>query len=237
MSTQTRNPSSIYIGAVVAIVALSSLGILLRIMAVRRARTAAIMRQNALPGPILYPQRPQSAMPLQGYYTQPRPPANSYTQNRPPNQNTWNPPAPAYSPPYQPPPAPPPASPRFNNNPPPPVFPTPTVPSPPQPPSNRSQPGSQPQTTVADPPPRPEEDGSQLQTNLLDRMREVQTLMLEIHQLESQPGSQTNRTKIQDLQRRVTELSGVDSRPAPPPIVAAVNDNREPPPYNLDGSG
>ena len=44
------------------------------------------------------------------------------------------------------------------------------------------------------------------QMSLVDRMREVQTLMLEIHQLESDAGP-NNRLRIQELQRRVTELS------------------------------
>ncbi|KIM40790.1 hypothetical protein M413DRAFT_446168 [Hebeloma cylindrosporum] len=43
------------------------------------------------------------------------------------------------------------------------------------------------------------------QTSLLDRMREIQTLMVEIHHLESDPGS-NNHSKIQELQQRIAEL-------------------------------
>lgn len=38
MSESNRSPTSIYVGAIIAVVALSSVGIILRIMAVRRMR-------------------------------------------------------------------------------------------------------------------------------------------------------------------------------------------------------
>ncbi|CAA7271193.1 unnamed protein product [Cyclocybe aegerita] len=73
-------------------------------------------------------------------------------------------------------------------------------------------------------------------TSLLERMREVQRLMMEIHKLEGRPGAteqeqEANLRKIRELQRRITELSeregdrGVEgtSSPATPEI-------REPPP-------
>jgi hypothetical protein len=66
--------------------------------------------------------------------------------------------------------------------------------------------------------------------SLVDRMREVQTLMLEIHQLESDPGPD-NRLRIQELQRRVTELSDTQNS-----NVAASSLVLGPPPaYAQDG--
>jgi len=118
-------------------------------------------------------------------------------------------PNPAFSPPSYPPP-PSPAYPRspFPPTPPSPKF-SPNPPSgPPLPTAPHSISGSQqisppPATSDSEKPPtNPSPD----QMSLVDRMREVQTLMLEIHQLESDAGS-NNRSRIQELQRRVTELS------------------------------
>ncbi|CAA7271199.1 unnamed protein product [Cyclocybe aegerita] len=63
---------------------------------------------------------------------------------------------------------------------------------------------------------------SALTPSLMDRMREVQTLMLEIHRLEAREGSgydpgdgdgtdaESRRRRIEEMRRRVGELSGVD---------------------------
>jgi len=64
----------------------------------------------------------------------------------------------------------------------------------------------------------------------MDRMREVQTLMLEIHRLESDPGT-NNRSRIQELQRKVTELSDTQNS-----NVATSGQILGPPPaYGQDG--
>ncbi|KAJ3505616.1 hypothetical protein NLJ89_g7325 [Agrocybe chaxingu] len=75
-------------------------------------------------------------------------------------------------------------------------------------------------------------------TSLLERMREVQRLMMEIHKLEGRPGATqeeegTNRQRIRELQQRITELSEresdnrVDDTTGPSPMTPAI---REPPP-------
>jgi hypothetical protein len=71
------------------------------------------------------------------------------------------------------------------------------------------------------------------QMSLVDRMREVQNLMLEIDRLESDAGP-NNRSRIQELQRRVTELSDTQNSKVatfglvlgPPPAYA--QDGRDP---------
>jgi len=234
-----HNPSAIYIGAVVAVLALSSVGIILRVLAAQRARAAA---RNALSGPLGYPQRPQSqAMPMPGYHPQPRPPPNTYAQNRPPLQETWSMPAPAYSPPYRPPTSQPPRSPRYNNTTPPaPSFPTPQAAQPPrsippfEPEASPSNPPaevnfpSEPPRTITNPPEQP--------LSLVERMREVQNLMLEIHRLESDASSQNNRAQIQELQRRVTALSDTEGQSSPSADnTGVINNASNPPPYTLDG--
>jgi len=239
MSSPSTHPSTIYIGAVVAILVISVIGIVLRVSAVKRARNAL---RNPLPGPVGYPQRPQShAMPLRGYQLPPMPPPSISAQNRPPLQETWTMPAPAYTPSYQPPTPQTPASPRFNNasTPPPRSFP---IPQPAQSPRSAAPP--EPRASPANPPaevnfpssplrsaPSPPEQSS----SLVERMREVQNLMLEIHRLESDTSSQNNRTRIQELQRRVTELSDTEAQPPPMPTTGAVNNVTQPPPYTSDG--
>jgi len=61
---------------------------------------------------------------------------------------------------------------------------------------------SPPLTTSEEPPTNPPPD----QISGVDRMREVQTLTLEIHRLECDPGP-NDHSRIQELQWRVTELS------------------------------
>ncbi|KAF8888710.1 hypothetical protein CPB84DRAFT_1749443 [Gymnopilus junonius] len=232
MSTNNSQPSSIYIGAVCAIVAISTLGVVLRVMAVRRARAAAMN----LPRNAVYSSRPQSmAVPMQGYNIPPPQPTSTYSPNRPVRQQTWNTPAPPYTAPPHAPSSPPrsPASPRFNPpHGPPPAFPVPQPASPPPAPqvSPHNPPVEihfpKPSTTSPSPPP-PQS------LSLMERMREVQMLMLDIHRLESDTTGTHNRARIQELQHRVTELSNVDSQGT----LAEVNPRnaREPPPYNLDG--
>jgi hypothetical protein len=137
-------------------------------------------------------------------------------------------PNPAFSPPSSPPPPsaasprspypPTPSSPRFSPNP-------PSGPS--LPTAAQSIPGSQ---SISPPPLISEKqrtNPSSGQTSLMDRMREVQTLMLEIHELESEP-EPNNRSRIQELQRRITELSDTQTSNAatsgqvlgPPPAYA-----------------
>ncbi|PPQ82139.1 hypothetical protein CVT25_015146 [Psilocybe cyanescens] len=252
MSTTNTNPTRIYVGAIIAVVALSSAGIILRVMAVRRMRMAALARQNALAAPSTYPQSPQgpNAMGMQGYYTAPMQPPRSHSGNGLQNWNRYPHPEPA--PPYQPPTSPPPASPRLNTpttfprtsvafSPPPgPPHPVATVPdSTPRFPVPHTSPPSSP---VPQPAPSfplsPADIGAPVQTvesmSLVDRMREVQNLMLEIHSLEREPATADNRAKIQELQRRVTELSDV-SDTQPTQQVPVTNPPREPPPYALDG--
>jgi hypothetical protein len=66
--------------------------------------------------------------------------------------------------------------------------------------------------------------------SLTDRMHKVQMLMMEIRRLESDPGP-NNRTRIQELQRRVAELSDIQN-----PNVATSNQILGPPPaYSRDG--
>jgi len=76
---------------------------------------------------------------------------------------------------------------------------------PPSQPTQAPHPIFQP-TPTPTPPPIGEKAVPLAQVDLMDRMREVQTLMVEIHRLESDPGPH-NRERIQELQQRVTELS------------------------------
>jgi hypothetical protein len=86
-----------------------------------------------------------------------------------------------------------------------------------------------PPATLEKPPTNPSPD----QISLVDRMLEVQTLMLEIHQLElSDPEPMANnRWRVQELQRRVTELNDTQNS-----NVAISNLVLGPPPaYAQDG--
>jgi hypothetical protein len=130
--------------------------------------------------------------PRQSWTTRPTFPNPAFSPLR--ELSSPSPPSAAYPrSPY--PPTPPP--PRFSPNP----LSGPSLPTAPQ-----SISGSQ---STSPPPPiseKPPTNPSSEQTSLMDRMQEVQTLMLEIHRLESDPGP-NNRSRIQELQRKVTELS------------------------------
>ncbi|KAH9484606.1 hypothetical protein JR316_0004088 [Psilocybe cubensis] len=291
MSESSRSPTSIYVGAIIAVVALSTVGIILRVMAVRRMRMAALQPQNALASPLVYPQSSQGPSTLGrfSYYNPPTQPPRSYTGNSTQGWNNFPEPAPPYQPPSSPP-----LSPRINSSgsyprtstvfsppegPPPsqpsvpiipPSFPvpntspprtpqvprapqtprTPQTPREPQAPSTHSYPqaSSHPpsqEPTVPDPPQEssvpltPADTGTSVHAmSLMDRMREVQSLMLQIHNLEKEPANSDNRAKIQALQSRVTELSDVSEAPPVPTStthVASDNPPRQPPPYALDG--
>ncbi|KAF8808495.1 hypothetical protein BYT27DRAFT_7189005 [Phlegmacium glaucopus] len=98
-----------------------------------------------------------------------------------------------------------------------PFYPTPVIPNPPLPP----------QPTESD---------------LMERMRQVQLLMVEIHRLESESGER-NEQRVQELKQRVIELSnpdrhGMPSDPVQPPPAypAHENDNKGRPEY-ADGRG
>ena len=135
-------------------------------------------------------------------------------------QQTWTAPAPPYSPPSSPPPRTSFPSPAVQLN----SSATPSFPVPvhahndPTPQMYFSMP-SMPPRSPAPPAPVPQHSPELVRlssppntpSNLVDRMREVQTLMLEIHQLESEPGSNNNNEKIQELQRRVAQLSRTDA--------------------------
>ncbi|CAA7271209.1 unnamed protein product [Cyclocybe aegerita] len=74
-------------------------------------------------------------------------------------------------------------------------------------------------------------------TELVQRMREVQTLMLEIHRLQTDPQSLSkqvaNRERIQEMQRRIDTLSDPSSPPDPsimsPPPNTSLASSRAPP--------
>lgn len=72
-------------------------------------------------------------------------------------------------------------------------------------------------------------------SDLMDRMRQVQMLMVEIHLLENVPPAEQNTPLIQELKRRVMELSNTDGNV---PTDASL-DSRAPPPYvpREDGAG
>ncbi|KAH9484603.1 hypothetical protein JR316_0004085 [Psilocybe cubensis] len=76
-------------------------------------------------------------------------------------------------------------------------------------------------------------------TSLMDRMREVQRLMLQIHDMERQPTSSDNQAKIQELHGRITELSDVSDASRVPPLLtpqaASKNSFGQPAPHSLDG--
>lgn len=65
-------------------------------------------------------------------------------------------------------------------------------------------------------------------SDLMDRMRQVQILMVEIHRLESSPGER-NAQRIQELQQRVMELSNTDGHESVP--VHTTPDSQPPPAY------
>lgn len=81
------------------------------------------------------------------------------------------------------------------------------------------------------------------ESELMERMRQVQALMVEIHRLESESGER-NGQRVQELRQRVMELSNTDehgrlhipSGPVqPPPAYPSYENYRESPKY--DGSG
>ena len=85
--------------------------------------------------------------------------------------------------------------------------------------------------------------------SLIDRMQQVQTLMVDIHQLESKSGER-NSQRVQELRQRVIELSDIDRRepvhnPAdttpnclpPPPAYSPRSNNSPERPELGDGSG
>lgn len=90
-------------------------------------------------------------------------------------------------------------------------------------------------------PPQPTEP-----PDLMERMRQVQVLMVEIHRLESDPESGRNDQRVQELKQRVIELSNTDGQDRahipfdpvqPPPAYPSYeNNSRERPKYG-DGSG
>lgn len=65
-------------------------------------------------------------------------------------------------------------------------------------------------------------------SDLIDRMRQVQMLMMEINRLQSASGER-NSQRIQELQQRVVELSDTDGQAVPLP--QAMVDPRIPPPH------
>jgi hypothetical protein len=65
-------------------------------------------------------------------------------------------------------------------------------------------------------------------SDLMDRMRQVQILMVEIHRLESSPGER-NTQRIQELKQRVMELSNTDGHESVP--VHTTPDSQPPPAY------
>ena len=194
------------------------------------------MNAFAVPPTPAYPHNQNGTMPM---YLPPAQPPGHFAQS--PHYGRGEPwttrpafPNPAFSPPqelsYPPPPSNTyPHSPYSTTLPSP--KPSPNFPSlPPAPyPISGSQSTSPPHATSE----KPQIDPSSDQTNLMDRMREVQALMLEIHRLESDPGP-NNRSRIQELQRRVTELSDTQNSNVatsgqilgPPPAYA--QDGRDP---------
>ena len=82
-------------------------------------------------------------------------------------------------------------------------------------------------TTQSTPPPNPATS-----SDLMDRMRQVQMLMLEIHRLEGE-SREENYQRLQELKQRVAELSATDMRTGPG--MTSVPDSYQPPPaYPLD---
>ncbi|KAF9554692.1 hypothetical protein CPC08DRAFT_712704 [Agrocybe pediades] len=142
------------------------------------------------------------------------------------SQQPWTAPAPPYSPPSSPPAGitrvqqnlTSPTSPSFplpvhaHDDP---AFPIPSVRAPQVVPP--TSPSAEPDVKGAIPLP------ANAPSTLVDRMREVQTLMLEIHTLESEGGSNNNE-RIQELQRRVAQLSRTDGN-------SASVGSSDPPPY------
>lgn len=86
-------------------------------------------------------------------------------------------------------------------------------------------------------------------SSLIDRMQQVQTLMVDIHQLENKSGER-NSERLQELRQRVIELSDIDGHevvhnpvnttpnclPPPPAYSPRRNNNAERPELG-DGSG
>ena len=66
-------------------------------------------------------------------------------------------------------------------------------------------------------------------SDLMDRMRQVQVLMVEIHRLENASGER-NTQRIQELNQRVMELSSAD-RHEPTPASQPTPDSQPPPAY------
>jgi len=207
-----------YIGAVVAIIIFCTL---IGILARRRARTR--YTNFAVPPPIpTYPHPPIQPSqnfgqnPYIPYTPQPwmSPPPTFPSPTLPRSQSLSYPPLPAaYA--HGPDPSTP-SSPNFS-------LPPPTQPT--QAPHLISQP-----TPTPFPPPIGEKEVPLAQGGLMDRMREVQTSMAEIHRLESGPGPD-NRERIQELQRRVTELSDTQNSNVTTPGQAL----GPPPAYVQDG--
>ena len=187
-----------------------------------------------LPSHSVYSGRPQSTVaPIRTAH--PARPLSTHTPSRPTRQPTWNTPAPPYTPPSQPPPSPRPTSPRSNvtRPPAPPSFPVPQPAPAPSTPSPTQISPNNPPVEVHFPTPTAASSPQTQPISLMDRMREVQTLMLERHRLESDTSGANNRPRIQELQQRVTDLSDVEGSGT----QAAVNarNSNQPPPYSLDG--
>jgi len=202
--------------------------------------TLARARLNAFAVPpiSIYPHNQNGTMPM---YSPPMQTPGQFAQgpHYDPRQSWTTRPAfpnPAFSPPSYPPPP----SAAYPRNPYPPTPPSPKFsPNPPSGPSLPTVPHSISGSQSILPPPATSE---KLPTNplpdqmsLVDRMREVQTLILEIHRLESDAGP-NNRSRIQELQQRVTELSDTQnsnvavttSGPVLGPPPAYAQDGRDP---------
>ena len=69
----------------------------------------------------------------------------------------------------------------------------------------------------------------QATSNLIDRMRQVQTLMIEIHRLESESGER-NSQRVQELRQRVIELSDTNGQEPVHGPAEPTPDSLQPPP-------
>ncbi|KDR84690.1 hypothetical protein GALMADRAFT_133933 [Galerina marginata CBS 339.88] len=204
------NPSLIYIGIIAGLVGLGFIGGLMRIIWVKQIRRKAFTAsQNVLAAPA---------------------PPTLNLATRPQTQRSRSTPALAYSAPV----ASAPMSPSFNQNPTRPApqgaIPTSRSQIQPQPPSDQLTANPSLQSTPLPPQP-PDQVPADEPMSLLNRMRQVQTLMLEIHRLETASSRDDNRERIEELHRRVADLS--DSQDPPPPRNT-VAETREPQPYMLD---
>jgi len=207
-------PTTTYVAAICAIIVLASLGAMLRVLAIRRARA----RCNAFAVPLVPayghpPTQPPQNFGQNPYYPQP------WTTPPPTLTSPAFPQPPSSS--YQPPPA---AYARGQD----PMTSNLSL-NPPSQPNQATQPISQP---IPLPPLVGEKQIPLEQMTLADRMHEVQTLMIEIRRLESDPGP-NHRTRIQELQRRVTELSDTQN----PNVSTSVQVIGPPPAYTQDARG